>query len=232
MGTSIISVYIWVRLQLKWHVVYKCKEQSRPQHGTLWHTAFDWLATWHFQPIHDTLRSVWMVWFKPAKRCASYAVQSQLLQKHFMINNIKSFFEVRTHRMRRLIRVCTVCLKESIQNRIKMKKYTGHGLVQLIRLGGSIRQIWVKCLGSRYETAADLIEQVLKKNTSNVCPLRRKIVRWNTPTEKYIEYIFSLNMALGVQFWTPWPHQEQTFMDVQVQQIDILYIWKHNTEWN
>ena len=63
-----------------------------------------------------------------------------------------------------------------------MKKYTGHplnghGFVQLIRLDGSIRQIWVKCLGSRYETAADLIEQVLKKNTSNVCPLRRKIVR-------------------------------------------------------
>ena len=34
-GNSIISVYICVRLQLKWHVVYKYKEQNRPQHGTL-----------------------------------------------------------------------------------------------------------------------------------------------------------------------------------------------------
>ena len=93
MGNSIISVYIFVRLQLKWHVIYKYTEQNRPQNGTLWHTAFDWLATWHFQPIHDTLRHVWNVWFKLAKRCASYAVQSQFLQKHFMTNNIKSFFE-------------------------------------------------------------------------------------------------------------------------------------------
>ena len=93
-GNSIISVYICVRLQLKRHVVSKYKEQNRSEHGALRLTASDWLATWHFQPIHDTLRSVWKVWFKPAKRCTSYAKQSQFLQKYFMINNIKSFFEI------------------------------------------------------------------------------------------------------------------------------------------
>ena len=35
MGYSIISVYICVRLQLKWHVVYKYKEQNWSQHGAL-----------------------------------------------------------------------------------------------------------------------------------------------------------------------------------------------------
>ena len=68
MCNSIISVYICVRLQLKWHVIYKYKEENRSQHGALRYTAFDWLSTWHFQPIYDTLRSVWKVWFKPAKR--------------------------------------------------------------------------------------------------------------------------------------------------------------------
>ena len=92
MGNSIISVHVYVSLQMEWHVVYKYKEQNRSQYGTLRHTAFDWLTTWHLQPIHDTLRSVWKVWFKPAKRCASRAIWSQFLQTYFMNNNIKSLF--------------------------------------------------------------------------------------------------------------------------------------------
>ena len=94
MGYSIISVYVCVRLQMQWHVVYKYKEQNRSQYGSLGYSTFDCLATWHFQPIHDTLRSVWKVWFKPAKRCASYAIYSQFLQKYFMVSNIKSLSEV------------------------------------------------------------------------------------------------------------------------------------------
>ena len=68
MGYSIISVYVCVRLQMKWHVVYKYKEHYWSQNGSLRYTTLDCLATWHFQPIHDTLRSDWKVWFKPAKR--------------------------------------------------------------------------------------------------------------------------------------------------------------------
>ena len=94
MGNSIFSVNVYFCLQMEWHVVYKYKEQNWSQYGSLRYTAFDWLAAWHFQPIHYTLKFVWKVWFKPAKRCAAYAIESQFLQKYFMINDIKSFLEV------------------------------------------------------------------------------------------------------------------------------------------